>query len=94
MFRAFKTAGFNMEDTHLTEYKRLDKLLMLIALAFVWAYKVGIFRNDTVKTLKIKKHGRLEKSLFAYGLEWLAHAFINAFQNLMQKLSFAFLSCT
>ena len=83
-----------MEDTHLTDYKRLDKLLMLIALAFVWAYKVGIFRNDTVKALKIKKHGRLEKSFFAYGLEWLAQVFINAFQDLMQKLSFAFLSCT
>ena len=54
MFRAFKTAGFNMEDTHLTDYKRLDKLLILIALAFVWAYKVGIFRNDTLKILKVK----------------------------------------
>ena len=94
MFKAFKTAGFNMEDTHLTNYERLDKMLMIIALAFIWAYKVGILRNDTVKALKIKKHGRLEKSLFAYGLEWLAHAFINAFQNLMQKLSIAFLSCT
>ena len=94
MFKAFKTAGFNMEDTHLTDYKRLDKLLMLIALAFIRAYKVGIFRNDTVKALKIKKHGRLEKSFFAYGLKWLAQAFMNAFQVIIQKLTLAFLSCT
>ena len=94
MFKAFKTAGFNMENTHLTDYKRLDKLLMLIALAFIWAYKVGIFRNDTVKNLKIKNHGRLEKSFFAYGLQWLAQAFINAFQVIIQKLILAFLSCT
>ena len=83
-----------MTDTHLTNYERLDKLLMIIALAFIWAYKVGILRNDSIKALKIKKHGRLEKSLFPYGLEWVAHAFMNAFQELMQKLSLAFLSCT
>ena len=93
MFRAFKTSGFNMEDTHLTDYKRLDKLLMLIALAFVWAYKVGIFKNKN-KPLKIKKHGRLEKSIFAYGLQCIAQALINSFQSIIQNLIAAFLSCT
>lgn len=42
MIKAFKTAGFNTEQTQFTGYERLDKLLMLIALTFVWAYKVGI----------------------------------------------------
>ena len=82
-----------MEDTHLTDYKRLDKLLMLIALAFVWAYKVGIFKNKN-KPLKIKKHGRLEKSIFAYGLQCIAQALINSFQSIIQNLIAAFLSCT
>ncbi len=94
MFKAFKTAGFNMEDTHLTKYDRLDKLLMLIALAFFWAYKVGIFKHHSVKPLKIKNHGRLEKSFFAYGLETLAQALLNAFTELIQKLTLTFLSCT
>lgn len=94
MFKAFKTAGFNLESTHLKDYERLDKLLMLVALAFVWAYKVGIYRNNEIKQIKIKKHGRLEKSFFAYGLEYLAQAFLNALSLNIQKLSFAFLSCT
>lgn len=94
MFRAFKTAGFNLESTHLTDYERLDKLLMLVALAFVWAYKVGIYQHNNIKKIKIKKHGRLEKSFFAYGLETLAQALLNAFEQIIQKLTSPFLSCT
>ena len=82
MFKSFKTAGFNLEDTHLKDYERLDRLLTMVALTFVWAYKVGIYRNDAIKPIKIKKHGRPEKSIFAYGLEWLAQVFINQFFKL------------
>ena len=94
MFRAFKTAGFNLEDTHLKDYDRLDKLLTMVALAFVWAYKTGFYRDKEVKPIKIKKHGRPEKSLFAYGLEWLAQVLINPFNHLGQKIITPFLSCT
>lgn len=94
MFKAFKTAGFNLESTHLTNYDRLDKLLMLVALAFVWAYKIGIYQHKHIKELKIKKHGRLEKSFFAYGLEILAQALLNAFVEVIHKLTLPFLSCT
>lgn len=94
MFKAFKTAGFNLEDTHLKDYERLDRLLNIIALAFVWAYKVGIYREKEIKPIKIKKHGRAEKSIFAYGLEWLAQVFINQFVKLIKVLSLPFLSCT
>ena len=94
MFKAFKTTGFNLEDTHLTDYKRLDKLLMLTALAFVWAYKIGIYRDKEIKNIKIKKHGRLAKSIFAYGLEWLAQCLINSLNSKAEKLTKIFLSCT
>ncbi len=46
-------------------------------LAFVWAYKTRIYRDKEVKPIKIKKHGRPEKSLFTYGLEWLTQVLIN-----------------
>lgn len=78
MFRAFKSAGFDLECTHVTAYERLDKLLMITALAFIWAYKVGIYKHQNTKPLKIKKHERLEKSLFAYGLEEIAALLLNA----------------
>jgi hypothetical protein len=94
MFKAFKTAGFNLESTHLTDYERLDRLLMIVSLAFLWAYKTGIYREKTFKPIKIKKHGRPAKSIFSYGLDWLAQVLINGFTKLIETLSAAFLSCT
>jgi hypothetical protein len=69
-------------------------LLMITALAFYWAYITGIYRNQEIKPIKIKKHGRPEKSVFAYGLEYLAFALVNSIQTIIQKLSTTFLSCT
>ena len=94
MFKAFKTTGFNLEDTHLTDYERLDKLLIITALAFIWAYKVGIYRHNEIQNIKIKKHGRFAKSIFTYGLEWLAKVFLNSSTRNLKKLSLIFLSCT
>jgi len=68
-FKAIKTSGFNMQDTHLQEIDRIRKLLLLLMIAFVWAYKIGIFLHQNVKAIKIKKHGRRAISLFKYGLE-------------------------
>jgi hypothetical protein len=94
MFKAFKTGGFNLEDTHLTDYQRLNKLLLITAMAFLWAYKVGIYRNDNVKKISTKKHGRLAQSIFSYGLEFLAQALINFFPERISTLTMVFLSCT
>ena len=40
-FRALKTSGFNIEDTHLTDIERIEKLFALVIVAFTWAYLVG-----------------------------------------------------
>ena len=94
MFKALKSSGFNLEDTHLTDYQRLNKLLLIVAIAFIWAYKVGIYRHNNLKSIPIKKHGRRAKSIFAYGLEVLAQAFINFFPKNIKFFSMLFLSCT
>lgn len=41
-FKALKSSGFNIEDTHLTELDRVEKLFALVIIAFTWAYKIGI----------------------------------------------------
>ena len=94
MFKAFKTGGFNLENTHLTDYQRLNKLLSVIAIAFVWAYKVGIYRSNEIKKIPIKKHGRPAQSLFSYGLEFLAQVLINFFPKKIEVACLIFLSCT
>ena len=69
MFRAMKSAGFNMEDTHLVDMERIEKLLLLVMMAFVWCYNVGEFVHRNLKPIKIKKHGRKAVSIFRYGLD-------------------------
>lgn len=93
MFKALKTSGFNLEDTHLNQTERLAKLLGIVMLAYTWAYKTGIYLNEKVKPIKVKKHGRRAKSLVKYGLEKIAEVLLNPFSP--QKVNvFQFLSCT
>jgi len=54
MFKAMKTSGFNLEQTHLSDLERISKLLALMAVAFVWAYRVGIDKHEKIKAIEIK----------------------------------------
>jgi Kef-type K+ transport system membrane component KefB len=77
MFRAVKTNGFNLEPTNLQNFDSISKLISVVSIAFVWVYKVGIYLNNKIKKIKIKKHGRRAMSLFKYGLVFVAHALLN-----------------
>jgi len=44
MFSDFKTRGFGLEDTHLQAPERLDRLLLIMALAMYWCVATG--RHD------------------------------------------------
>lgn len=46
LFGALKSRGFNLEDTHLTDPRRLAKLMGLLALAFAWTYRTGELLHD------------------------------------------------
>ena len=72
MFKAMKSAGFNMEDTHLTDPERVSKLLMMVMIAFVWCYNIGELVHRKIKPIRILKHGRKEKSIIRYGLDIVA----------------------
>lgn len=93
MFRAFKTSGFNLEQTHLQNIERISKLIAIVSIAFVWVYKVGIYINDNVKKIEIKKHGRRAMSFFKCGLNFFAHALLNCNLN-NYKICINLLSCT
>ncbi len=71
LFQALKGRGFNMEDTRLTHYFRIKKMVALLAVGFCWAHKTGEWRHAQVP-IKMKKHGRSEYSFFRYGLDFLA----------------------
>ena len=92
-FRAMKSSGFDIEKTHLQETDRIEKLTLIVMVAFVWCYKVGIFIHENIKPIEIKKHGRRAKSIFKHGLSLVANVLLNA-KNQTDINVFKFLSCT
>ena len=88
LFSAFKLRGFNLEETHMSNPKKLDTLFTILSLAFVWSHTIGEWLNkkEPIRTLK---HGRKAKSIFLYGLESLARMFLNH-EYFSQELKFIF----
>ncbi|QMU66102.1 MAG: IS4 family transposase [Flavobacteriaceae bacterium] len=91
-FKAMKSSGFDIENTHLQDIERIKKLVLLVMIAFVWCYKVGIYLHH-VSPIKIKKHDRKAKSIFKYGLDYIASVLLNPVNQNNINLT-KFLSCT
>lgn len=92
-FKGLKSSGFNIEDIHLTDIERIEKLFALVTIAYAWAYVVGDYLHRYVKPIHIKKHGKKAKSIFKYGLTYISSVLLNAlFQEDIGI--FKFLSCT
>ncbi|MCP9496535.1 MAG: IS4 family transposase [Pyrinomonadaceae bacterium MAG19_C2-C3] len=84
LFGCLKTRGFCLEETHITEKQRLEKLLALLTVAFCWAYLAGEWLART-NPIRIKKHGRLAKSIFRHGFDYLRRILCN--QDCVRKRS-------
>lgn len=94
LFGMFKTRGFCLESTHFTDSERLSKLLALMSLALCWAIRMGEWLHHH-QPIKIKKHGRLAKSIFRYGLDHLRSIVTDLDLKQSEFLqSLQFLSCT
>jgi hypothetical protein len=102
MFAALKSRGFDLEATGLTDPSRVERPVGLLALAFSWTRLVGDRRARREGPPSVKAHGRLERSLFRYGLDRLQgilttpepqpKAFFDCLRVLRSPT--AFLSCT
>lgn len=92
LFSCLKTRGFRMEDTHMTAPEKIEKLLFVLAIAFCWSYKLGVIK-DAERAICRKPHGRLSKSLFRVGLDWLRSVVlsienkIDEFREILKSLS-------
>ncbi|MGF2684849.1 IS4-like element ISAba33 family transposase [Acinetobacter johnsonii] len=76
LFSCLKGRGFNLENTRLTDPRRVKKLIAVLAIGFCWCYLTGEWQHDRKKAIKIKKHGRLSVSLFRYGLDYVQMAIL------------------
>lgn len=68
LFADTKTRGFNIEDTRLTNPKKLDLLIAVIALAAAWASRTAALVTRR-NALPRKSHGYYAKSFFRTGFD-------------------------
>jgi transposase len=80
-FGCLKSRGFRLEDTHMTSPAKIEKLLFILAIAFCYAYKKGELQSK-LRSIKIKKHKRKQKSIFRLGLDLIRRAFFSNFKRL------------
>ncbi len=81
-----------MEDTHVIDADKIEKLIFVLAIAFCWAYCIG---DITAKEepIPIKTHGRRAKSYFRRGLDRIRQAiFRNVVLEEFRKLLRCFTS--
>lgn len=73
-FRGLKSAGFNMEETHLNE-TRFENMLVLLMIAFAAAFIEGLIKIESLP-IQIKKKSLVQRiSIFRYGYATLLHEF-------------------
>ena len=75
MFSDQKSRGFHIHKSHLAIPKRISRLLIAAALAYIWMVYLGVMvAHDTVAKHQIDRTHRTDKSLFRLGLDWLKYA--------------------
>lgn len=93
MFKNFKSNGFNMEDTHVTNQDRLTTLFGLLTLGYICAINAGkIILKERPELFKITNNGRPKLSIFKAGLDELLNVLLNGLTKRF-NLIFKFLSC-
>lgn len=66
-FKDLKTAGFNLEETHMKKPERLAKLMCVLTIAMILGLKASVFKKPrSKKTVKCN-----ELSYFNMGLRWI-----------------------
>lgn len=93
LFGCLKSRGFRMEDTHVTDPDKIEKILFVLAVVFCWAYRTGELKSK-ITPIPQKKHGRKAKSVFRIGLDLARRAFIGIRSSIDEiKKTLSPLSC-
>ncbi len=77
--------GF-FEQTRLAGTRKTEILMAGLSLAPAWCYAVGEWSARELEPIKLKPHGRKERSLFGRGLDELMSLF-NGRRHMLRSLS-------
>lgn len=86
LFECLKSRGFRMEDTHMINPKKIEKLLFILAIAVCWAYKIGELKAREAP-IAVKNHRRKRKSLFRLGLDLIRQVLFRKDESSLARLS-------
>ncbi len=70
-FRAMKSAGFNMEQTHLPTNGRFQNMLAIVLIAYACAFIQGLIRMRRKAIPVMRNNGRKRFSIFSWGLTYV-----------------------
>lgn len=85
-FEKLKSHGFNLEETRLAGKGKLEALMAGLAIALAWCYAVGEWSIRNIAPIKLKKHGRKERSVFGRGIDLLTSLLTGA-SCILRRLS-------
>lgn len=83
LFCSLKSKGWQLENTRMTDNQRLEKLIALLAVAFVWAHKIGEFQatQKRIPLKTLRKQRRPQNSFFRLGLDCLRDLLTSFYSN-------------
>jgi len=71
MFRDLKGQGFHLNQTRLTDPERIDRLMLILALAYWWILGRGIWIDRLHLRRRVDRCKHPKCSLFTIGLRWI-----------------------
>ena len=77
-FRDWKSYGFDLESSHITDDQRLDHLLLGMSVATLWLLHLGFWVEATNRSLWLTAKHRRDYSLFRLGRDYALRAQIMA----------------
>lgn len=86
LFSDKKSRGFQLDKSHLSDPRRLARLLLATSLAYIWMIYLGIDNLLNGKRQLIDRTDRRDKSIFRLGLDWLTY--LLKYEMLLPPLNF------
>jgi hypothetical protein len=68
VFQNLKQRGFDLEKTHLKDFKKLKKLIAMVSIAYGVCVSMGMYHHNKVQQIKKKKHGYKANSFARKGI--------------------------
>ena len=82
LFSHLKKRGFNLEDTHMSDARKIERLFGVVAMSFFVTYSVGELLATTTSLTSREKR----KSIFRLGLEAIMEILSNGHQLALKSL--------